>query len=97
MKDALKSLQQEGPLKGIIIDLRNNPGGLVTASVEIADAVLDSGTVVYTEGRLPSANTRFEATEGDLIAGTPIVVLINGGSASASEIVAGALDRKSVV
>ena len=90
-KDALKSLQQEGPLKGVIIDLRNNPGGLVPASVEIADAVLDSGTVVYTEGRLPSANTRFEATEGDLIAGTPIVVLINGGSASASEIVAGAL------
>ena len=91
-KDALLSLREQEPaLKGVIIDLRNNPGGLVPASVEIADAVLDSGTVVYTEGRLPSANTSFEANSGDLLQGTPIVVLINGGSASASEIVAGAL------
>jgi carboxyl-terminal processing protease len=63
----------------------------VPASVEIADAVLDGGTVVYTEGRLPSANISFDAESGDLLEGTPIVVLINGGSASASEIVAGAL------
>ena len=91
-KDALISLKEKEPaLKGLIIDLRNNPGGLVPASVEIADAVLDGGTVVYTEGRLPSANISFDAQGGDLLQGTPIVVLINGGSASASEIVAGAL------
>ena len=91
-KDALISLKAKEPaLKGLIIDLRNNPGGLVPASVEIADAVLDGGTVVYTEGRLPSANISFDAESGDLLQGTPIVVLINGGSASASEIVAGAL------
>jgi len=89
------SLSVEGSatqgLKGLVIDLRNNPGGLVPASVKIADALLDSGTVVYTEGRLPSANHRFEAQAGDILNGLPVVVLINGGSASASEIVAGAL------
>jgi len=89
------SLSEEGSkaqgLKGLVIDLRNNPGGLVPASVKIADALLDSGTVVYTEGRLPSANHRFEAQAGDILDGLPVVVLINGGSASASEIVAGAL------
>jgi carboxyl-terminal processing protease len=74
-----------------VIDLRNNPGGLVPASVEIADALLDSGTIVYTQGRLPSANQSFEASPGDMLEGLPVVVLINGGSASASEIVAGAL------
>ena len=91
-KKELLSLKEKQPaLKGLIIDLRNNPGGLVPASVEIADAVLDGGTVVYTEGRLPSANISLDAKSGDLLQGTPIVVLINGGSASASEIVAGAL------
>ena len=79
------------PLKGLVLDLRNNPGGLVPASIEITDALLDGGTVVYTEGRLPSANRSFDATSGDRLNGLPIVVLINGGSASASEIVAGAL------
>ncbi|MGB0669134.1 MAG: S41 family peptidase [Porticoccaceae bacterium] len=92
---ALQELKQQSdedsPLKGLVIDLRNNPGGLVPASVEIADALLDSGTIVYTEGRLPSANQSFDATQGDLLEGLPVVVLINGGSASASEIVAGAL------
>jgi carboxyl-terminal processing protease len=82
---------QSNPLKGLVIDLRNNPGGLVPASVEIADALIDNGTIVYTEGRLPSSNQSFEATAGDMLAGLPVVVLINGGSASASEIVAGAL------
>ena len=81
----------QSPLKGLVLDLRNNPGGLVPASIEITDAVLDGGTVVYTEGRLPSANRSFEATSGDRLNGLPMVVLINGGSASASEIVAGAL------
>ena len=91
-KKELRDLKQrETLLKGVIIDLRNNPGGLVPASVEISDAVLDGGTVVYTEGRLPSSNSNYQATEGDLLEGIPIVVLINGGSASASEIVAGAL------
>tara|TARA_B110000879_G_scaffold167693_1_gene216865 strand:+ start:3535 stop:4848 length:1314 start_codon:yes stop_codon:yes gene_type:complete len=91
-KKELRDLKQrETPLKGVIIDLRNNPGGLVPASVEISDAVLDGGTVVYTEGRLPSSNSNYQATEGDLLEGIPIVVLINGGSASASEIVAGSL------
>ncbi|UVW35322.1 S41 family peptidase [SAR92 clade bacterium H455] len=90
-KELLSLKEKEPTLKGLIIDLRNNPGGLVPASVEIADAVLDGGTVVYTEGRLPSANISFDAKSGDLLEGTPIVVLINGGSASASEIVAGAL------
>ena len=93
--DALEKLiaDQSNPtaLKGLVLDLRNNPGGLVPASIEITDALLDGGTVVYTEGRLPSANRSFEATSGDRLNGLPIVVLINGGSASASEIVAGAL------
>ena len=81
----------DAPLNGLIIDLRNNPGGLVPASITIADALVDNGTLVYTEGRLPSANRRFEAESGDILNGVPVVVLINGGSASASEIVAGAL------
>ena len=93
--DALEKLiaDQSNPtaLKGLVLGLRNNPGGLVPASIEITDALLDGGTVVYTEGRLPSANRSFEATSGDRLNGLPIVVLINGGSASASEIVAGAL------
>jgi carboxyl-terminal processing protease len=70
-KKELRDLkQQETPLKGVIIDLRNNPGGLVPASVEISDAVLDGGTVVYTEGRLPSSNSTYQATSGDILEGT---------------------------
>jgi len=83
--------EAEFPIKGLVLDLRNNPGGLVPASVEMAGALIDGGTVVYTEGRLPSANHSFEAEAGDILEGVPMVVLINGGSASASEIVAGAL------
>jgi carboxyl-terminal processing protease len=91
--DELKRLKEiaQGGLKGLVIDLRNNPGGLVPASVTVADALINEGTIVYTEGRLDSANKRFESTPGDVVNGVPIVVLINGGSASASEIVAGAL------
>ncbi len=81
-------------LKGLVLDLRNNPGGLVPASIEMAGALIDGGTVVYTEGRLPSANHSFEANAGDILDGVPVVVLINGGSASASEIVAGALQDR---
>jgi carboxyl-terminal processing protease len=93
---ALEKLRgQDGGLKGLVLDLRNNPGGLLPASVEVADALLDGGLVVYTEGRIPSANSRSLATPGDLLPGIPVVVLINEGTASAAEIVAGALkDRQ---
>jgi len=88
----LQSLKASAkPLKGVILDLRNNPGGILPASIDVVDALLDDGLIVYTEGRIPSANTRQSATPGDLLQGLPVVVLINEGSASASEIVAGAL------
>ena len=83
--------KQEPALKGVVIDLRNNPGGLLPASIEVADALLDSGLIVYTEGRIASANTRTMATPGDALAGIPLAVLVNEGTASAAEIVAGAL------
>jgi len=76
---------------GIVLDLRNNPGGLLTQAIKVSDAFLDKGEIVSTRGRNPEEGERFNATAGDLIDGKPIVVLINGGSASASEIVAGAL------
>ncbi|MDY6816069.1 MAG: S41 family peptidase [Pseudomonadota bacterium] len=92
-KDTLNKLETEhgGDLDGLVIDLRNNPGGVLQAAVETADALLDGGLIVYTEGRIQSSRLRFSAEPGDIMAGTPIVVLINGGSASASEILAGAL------
>ena len=94
----LESALSEGPLRGIVLDLRNNPGGVLGASVDMAGAFLDGGLVVYTEGRHPQSKDRFEATPGDMLNEVPIVVLINGGSASASEIVAGALqDRRRAV
>ena len=94
----LAKAQAEDPLKGVVIDLRNNPGGVLGASVDMAGAVLDGGLVVYTEGRHPQAADQYEAAAGDMLNGAPIVVLINGGSASASEIVAGALqDRRRAV
>ncbi len=91
--DAVKKLEKEnkGPLKGLVLDLRNNPGGVLNAAVGVADAFLDKGLIVYTEGRVADAKLRYSATEGDVLHGAPMVVLINGGSASASEIVAGAL------
>lgn len=96
---AIETLQQKNtPLKGLILDLRNNPGGVLQASVEVADLFLNDGIVVYTEGRLPQSQSKFHAstvTQGNEI---PLVVLINGGSASASEIVAGALqDHKRAI
>ena len=78
-------------VNGIVLDLRNNPGGLLTQAIKVSDAFLDEGEIVSTRGRDPADGERFNATQGDLSAGKPIVVLINGGSASASEIVAGAL------
>lgn len=90
-KSAIHQLQAETPLQGLVLDLRNNPGGLMPISVEVADSMIDQGLLLYTEGRLPEANKQYYATYGDLTNGAPIAVLINGGSASASEIVAGAL------
>src|SRR5210317_2089622 len=78
-------------INGVILDLRNNPGGLLTQAIKVSDAFLESGEIVSTRGRNPEDGDRYNATPGDLIEGKPIVVLINGGSASASEIVAGAL------
>lgn len=91
--DALKELEKEygSPLDGLVIDLRNNPGGILQAAVEASDALLNEGLIVYTEGRIQSSRLRFNAKAGELMPDTPIVVLINGGSASASEIMAGAL------
>ncbi len=80
-----------GQLSGLVLDLRNNPGGVLQSSVSVADALLPEGLIVYTEGRLPSSHLRYRASGHDLLKGAPIVVLINGGSASAAEIVAGAL------
>ncbi len=88
---AIRDMQQEGALKGLVLDLRNNPGGVLQAAVEVSNAFLDEGLIVYTEGRLPNSELRFNASEETAAPATPLVVLINGGSASASEIVAGAL------
>jgi len=78
-------------INGVVLDLRNNPGGLLTQAIRVSDAFLEKGEIVSTRGRNPEDGDRYNATPGDLIDGKPIVVLINGGSASASEIVAGAL------
>lgn len=103
---ALKNLSQRsgGQLKGLVIDLRNNPGGLLDSAVDVTNLFLDSRKlgynklIVYTKGRFPSAQFQAKATAEDVLRGAPIVVLINGGSASGSEIVAGALqDHKRVV
>lgn len=90
---ALKALAEENdrPLDGLVLDLRNNPGGVLQASVSVADALLTEGLIVYTEGRLPSSHLKYRASGRDALDGRPVVVLINAGSASAAEIVAGAL------
>ena len=98
---ALDDLQQDagGRLDGIVLDLRNNPGGVLQASVQVADVFLARGRIVYTEGRLAGAEVSYNANGVDQSNGTPLVVLINEGSASAAEIVAGALQdhRRAVV
>jgi carboxyl-terminal processing protease len=95
---AIRQMQQDAPLQGLVLDLRNNPGGVLQAAVEVSNAFLDSGLIVYTEGRLPNSELRFNANAQTAAANTPLVVLINGGSASASEIVAGALqDHKRAI
>ncbi len=86
-----KLLGKDKALHGLVLDLRSNPGGLLTAAVEVGDAFLDSGTIVTTKGRLKEAAMSFSATSGDITSGTPMVVLVDRGTASAAEIVAGAL------
>ncbi|MBS0555966.1 MAG: S41 family peptidase [Proteobacteria bacterium] len=86
-----KLLAKEHPLRGAVLDLRSNPGGLLTSAVEISDDFLDSGVIVTTRGRLKQADLSFSATPGDLLDGAPLVVLTDNGTASAAEIVTGAL------
>jgi carboxyl-terminal processing protease len=85
------SKKNGAPLKGLVLDLRNNPGGVLEASVAVADAFLDSGVIVSAKGRTEESKFEMRATAGDDLRGAPIVLLVNGGSASAAEIVAGAL------
>ncbi len=100
VRKAVSDLKREnkGMLNGLVLDLRNNPGGVLGAAVSVSDAFLRKGKVVYTEGRAVDAELDFNATPDDILDRAPMVVLINGGSASASEIVAGALqDHKRAV
>ncbi len=100
LEDAIKSIESKtkGKVKGYVLDLRNNPGGLLDQAVAVADSFLDKGEIVSTRSRNARETERYNASTGDLINGKPLVVLINGGSASASEIVAGALqDHKRAV
>ncbi len=96
----LSNLKKENKneLKGLVLDLRNNPGGVLSAAADVSDAFIDEGKLVYTQGRIANSDFEFNAKPGDIMNGSPVVVLINGGSASASEIVAGALqDHKRAV
>ena len=99
LKKQVEELGGIDNVNGVVLDLRNNPGGLLTQAIKVSDAFLESGEIVSTRGRNASEGERFNATSGDLSGGKPIVVLINGGSASASEIVAGALQdhRRAIV
>ena len=83
--------QAGGQLKGLVLDLRSNPGGLLTAAVQVADDMLETGNIVSTRGRISISDARFDATPGDLLKGAPVIVLVDAGSASASEVLAGAL------
>ena len=100
MTRAINQLKRKnkGNLSGLILDLRNNPGGVLPAAVAISDAFLTKGLIVYTKGRSADSELRYSASSTDVIGGAPLVVLVNGGSASASEIVAGALqDHKRAI
>ena len=91
--EQVKKLQKDakGKLKGLVLDLRNNPGGVLTAAVQVSDAFINKGPIVSIRGRDADSNHEWDASPGDLLHGAPMVVLVNGGSASASEIVSGAL------
>ncbi len=101
MVDAVAELKKEagGPLKGLVLDLRNNPGGVLNGAVAVSDAFLKKGLIVYTEGRVNDSKLRFNATPDDILDNAPLVVLVNQGSASASEIVSGALQdhRRAII
>ncbi len=99
LKEQIEEAGGIDKVNGVVLDLRNNPGGLLTQAIKVSDAFLNEGEIVSTRGRDPGEGERFNATAGDLTEGKPIVVLINGGSASASEIVAGALQdhRRAIV
>lgn len=94
LRRSLKNLTSKGDVKGLVLDLRNNPGGVLQSAVEVADSFLTDGLIVYTKGRLPNSEMRFNASATNPGKDIPLVVLINGGSASASEIVAGALQDR---
>jgi carboxyl-terminal processing protease len=93
LQDAVEEMarQSGGQLSGVILDLRDNPGGVLDAAVEVTDEFLNDGLIVTADGRVPDARFRLKARPGDIIDGKPLAVIVNGGSASASEIVAGAL------
>ncbi|MFN5995933.1 MAG: S41 family peptidase [Paracoccaceae bacterium] len=99
LKKGIEELGGSENLDGVVIDLRNNPGGLLNEAISVSDAFLDKGEIVSTRGRIAGSGERYNASAGDLAEGKPIVLLINGGSASASEIVAGALQdhRRAIV
>lgn len=99
LEEEVETLGGMDNVNGFVLDLRNNPGGLLTQAIRVSDAFLEEGEIVSTRGRDPVDGDRYNATPGDLAQGKPIVVLINGGSASASEIVAGALQdhRRAIV
>ncbi len=93
MIKSVKKLDEEagGNLSGLILDLRNNPGGVLSGAVGVSDAFLQDGLIVYTDGRESDSKLRYDSTAGDILDGAPLIILVNGGSASASEIVAGAM------
>jgi carboxyl-terminal processing protease len=101
MVDAIEDLKKKGggSLKGLVLDLRNNPGGVLNGAVAVSDAFLKKGLIVYTEGRVSDSKLRFNATPDDILSAAPLVILVNQGSASASEIVSGALQdhRRAII
>ncbi len=98
LREVISKLKSEKTLQGMVLDLRNNPGGVLSGAVSVSDTFLKDGIIVYTDGRLDNSKLKFNAKPTDLLNGAPLIVLINGGSASASEIVAGALqDHKRAI
>lgn len=91
VRKAITTLTREDTLQGLVLDLRNNPGGILTGAIDVTNLFISEGLIVYTEGRMSEERTQYEATRNTLMPQLPLVVLVNGGSASASEIVAGAL------